>query len=288
MINGDAIRALRRVRGLTQQGLADKSGCSLDTVRRLEQGTRDSARMATLDAIAGALEVGSATILNEDIPIGVPAGAVCTCTCDRDQTEVEIHVNRRELLRLIGTSAAAMTAADEAPSLTVELDHRTAESPLDRDRAAALERANVKLWADFAVASPKSTIYAQVRSQIRRLTDAAVRPQHLDMRTSICTMLADAYQIAGEVMFDLNRHGDAEHCYAIAASAAQQANAADLWACAMIRHSYVSVYGGQHADAVPMLRLALRLARNGNSALSTRHWAADVLAQALAATGDAK
>ncbi|RSM39785.1 transcriptional regulator [Actinoplanes sp. ATCC 53533] len=120
------------------------------------------------------------------------------------------------------------------------------------------------------------------------MTDAAVRPQHLDMRTSICTMLADAYQIAGEVMFDLNRHGDAEHCYAIAASAAQQANAADLWACAMIRHSYVSVYGGQHADAVPMLRLALRLARNGNSALSTRHWAADVLAQALAATGDAK
>lgn len=40
------------------------------------------------------------------------------------------------------------------------------------------------------------------------------------------------------------------------------------------------------ANAIPLLEHAIRLARDGDSHLSTRHWTAAVLAQARAAAGD--
>ncbi|MFJ9982581.1 helix-turn-helix domain-containing protein [Streptomyces globisporus] len=54
---GDRIRALREFRDITQDQLAQRSGVSVDTIRKLEQGVRESARIGTLRSLARALDV---------------------------------------------------------------------------------------------------------------------------------------------------------------------------------------------------------------------------------------
>ncbi|WP_225825563.1 helix-turn-helix domain-containing protein [Streptomyces naphthomycinicus] len=54
---GDRIRSLREFRDLTQEQLADRAGVHVDTIRKLEQGQRQSARINTLRALARALDV---------------------------------------------------------------------------------------------------------------------------------------------------------------------------------------------------------------------------------------
>ncbi|MET9050156.1 helix-turn-helix transcriptional regulator [Streptomyces bacillaris] len=54
---GDRIRALREFRDITQEELARRSQVSVDTIRKLEQGVRESARINTLRALARALDV---------------------------------------------------------------------------------------------------------------------------------------------------------------------------------------------------------------------------------------
>lgn len=53
---GDRIAELRLRRVLTQEQLADRAGLSVDVVRKLEQGQRRSARLATINALARALD----------------------------------------------------------------------------------------------------------------------------------------------------------------------------------------------------------------------------------------
>ncbi|MFE5664884.1 helix-turn-helix domain-containing protein [Streptomyces niveus] len=54
---GDRIRNLREFRDITQEELARRAAVSVDTVRKLEQGARQSARINTLRALARALDV---------------------------------------------------------------------------------------------------------------------------------------------------------------------------------------------------------------------------------------
>lgn len=54
---GDRIQALREFRDITQDELARRSGVSVDTIRKLEQGVRESARINTLRNLARALDV---------------------------------------------------------------------------------------------------------------------------------------------------------------------------------------------------------------------------------------
>ncbi|GAA1822627.1 helix-turn-helix transcriptional regulator [Planosporangium flavigriseum] len=54
---GDRLRNLRTERALTQEGLAERSSVSVDLIKKLEQGKRESARLTTLAALANALDV---------------------------------------------------------------------------------------------------------------------------------------------------------------------------------------------------------------------------------------
>jgi transcriptional regulator with XRE-family HTH domain len=53
---GEQIRKLRKRRGLTQQGLADKAGVSLMYVKLLETGARQSPSLDVLAQLARALD----------------------------------------------------------------------------------------------------------------------------------------------------------------------------------------------------------------------------------------
>jgi transcriptional regulator with XRE-family HTH domain len=54
---GERLRELRTDRGATQEQLAARASLSVDLVKKLEQGQRDSARLSTLVALANALDV---------------------------------------------------------------------------------------------------------------------------------------------------------------------------------------------------------------------------------------
>ncbi|MGW2054574.1 helix-turn-helix domain-containing protein [Streptomyces sp. NPDC001840] len=54
---GDRVRSLREFRDVTQEQLAERAGVHVDTIRKLEQNVRQSARINTLRALARALDV---------------------------------------------------------------------------------------------------------------------------------------------------------------------------------------------------------------------------------------
>ncbi|WP_062203947.1 helix-turn-helix domain-containing protein [Streptomyces sp. NBRC 109706] len=62
---GDRIARLRVRRGLTQEQLADRARLSVDVVRKLEQGRRQTARLATLNALAHALDVETSVLVGQ-------------------------------------------------------------------------------------------------------------------------------------------------------------------------------------------------------------------------------
>lgn len=60
---GPNLERLRRARGLSQEELAAASGVSVDTISRLERGTRKAARGGTIAALAKVFGIGTAELL---------------------------------------------------------------------------------------------------------------------------------------------------------------------------------------------------------------------------------
>ena len=102
----------------------------------------------------------------------------------------------------------------------------------------------------------------------------------------LCVLACDLLQLAGEISFDGNRYTDAAYCYTLAADAGREARSHDRWACALTRQAFVNMYDKQYTQAASILSAAARVARHGDSHLSTRHWVAAVQAQAYAGLGD--
>lgn len=63
---GDRLRALRKVRGITQQQLAGAAGLSISALARLEHGEDPNPRLATLQALAKALGVKVADLIGDE------------------------------------------------------------------------------------------------------------------------------------------------------------------------------------------------------------------------------
>jgi transcriptional regulator with XRE-family HTH domain len=70
---GDRLARIRRRQGYTQEGLAEASGVSVGTLRKLERNDRESARLSTLHKLARALGVTTTDLLGTHIP-AAPVG----------------------------------------------------------------------------------------------------------------------------------------------------------------------------------------------------------------------
>ncbi|MBT2469903.1 helix-turn-helix transcriptional regulator [Streptomyces sp. ISL-66] len=68
---GDRMARLRRLADLTQEGLSERSGVSVDVIRKLEQHRKHSARLPTLHSLAKGLGVELTGLLGD--PPGVPS-----------------------------------------------------------------------------------------------------------------------------------------------------------------------------------------------------------------------
>lgn len=76
---GDRLARLRRLSDLTQEGLAERSGVSVDVIRKLEQRRKHSARLPTLHDLSRGLGVELTALL------GDPPGAPSTGDADPPQ-----------------------------------------------------------------------------------------------------------------------------------------------------------------------------------------------------------
>lgn len=197
-------------------------------------------------------------------------------------------VKRRELLRLISTVGSLLTVPSADGLLDWERLAHAFEHPNCLDTATLEEyaRLNAHLWRVFSIAKAKNRVFPAVRQQLEMLNNALEHARGLATHQRLCGLASDLFQLAGEILFDGNHYAEAAHCYTLAATAGKEADTVDLWACAVTRHAFIGVYERQFAKAPPLLDIASRLTRRGDSALSTRHWIAAVQAQAHAGLGD--
>lgn len=197
--------------------------------------------------------------------------------------DVASDLNRRELLRLLAITAPALAMASGDPVDTERLASRTADcSPA---LLAEYAKVNARLWRVYAQAAPKRAVLPLVNEHLTVIT-SRLRNAREAAKQELCALASDLFQLSGEIFFDQNRYTDAAHCYTLAADAAREGGSADLWSCAMTRHSFIYVYGREFPGAVPMLEAATGIARRGDRSLSTWQWASCVRAQALAGLGD--
>lgn len=197
-------------------------------------------------------------------------------------------MNRREFLRLLNTAGTLVAMTPVENNLDWErMDYFTDRaSRLDPVTITEYAELNSHLWRIFALSSPKDVTLHLVRKQLDVLTSSLHQSHGAAIHQRLCALTGDLFQLAGEIFFDGNRYTEAAHCYTLAATASKEASAFDLWACALTRHAFISVYERQFDKAAPMLELAVGLAYKGDSALSTRHWVRAVQAHALAGLGE--
>ncbi|MFI0464337.1 helix-turn-helix domain-containing protein [Saccharopolyspora sp. 5N102] len=193
-------------------------------------------------------------------------------------------VNRRELLRLVTVTGSLLAI----PVIDVDRVRHAAEHPrrLDPATVDAYERLNAELWTKFAESRSKREVLPAARQQLSALNASLNEPQTVDVRRRLCTLAGDLFQLCGEIFFDSDSYADAAHCYAEAAHVSKEAHEFDLWACAMIRHSFINIYERQYRHASPLLDGADKLAARGNPTRTTRYWVAAVQAQTFAGLGN--
>lgn len=193
-------------------------------------------------------------------------------------------VNRRELLRLMTVTGSLLAI----PAIDVDRVRHGVEHPRYLDAATVdnFERMNAGLWQQFAQIRSKRQVLPAARQHLAALTNSLDEPQSGDVRRKLCTLASDLFQLCGEIFFDSDNYADAAHCYSEAAHASKEAREFDMWACAMIRTAFLSIYERQYHHASPMLDRAAHLAVRGSPDRTTRFWVAAVQAQTYAGLGD--
>lgn len=104
---GDQIASRRRTLPLTQEDLAEAAGVSVETIRKLEQNERTSARMSTLRKIARVLNVPTSALLGD--------AAQSAARREPDHDEIALLNLRRTLTPARGIGGLIVGADDGPP-----------------------------------------------------------------------------------------------------------------------------------------------------------------------------
>jgi transcriptional regulator with XRE-family HTH domain len=195
--------------------------------------------------------------------------------------DVADDMHRRELLYLFSVAGALMAAPDWE-----RLGYAAKGHGIDSETAAELTALNTHLWQVFVLAKSKRLVYPVAREQLDVLVGHLQNCKSEAAYRLLCELSCDLFQLAGEILFDGSQYTDAAQCYGLAATAAREAGALDLWACALTRHAFIALYERSFRHALPLLEMAAGLAQQGDAGLSTRYWVSVVQAQAFAGLGD--
>ncbi len=283
----------RKAAGFSQEQLAESLHIDRSTIGRWENG-ETVPQLWMRPKLAKALRV-SADQLNDlliEMPPSVPntrnlgssmqaALPVAAEMASFVGLESIDDMNRRELLRLMSIVGAMTAGVYQTDVLNADKS-----ASVDRGRSDDVVSLNDHLWQVFVLSRAKHAVLPLARdhldSLIARIPGAGSTAEY----RRLCGIASSAFQLSGEILFDGNLYTEAAHCYSLAASAAREAGAYDLWACALTRHAFIGMYEGHFLEASPLLDVAASIARRGDQALATRYWVASVQAQAFAGLGD--
>jgi hypothetical protein len=187
-------------------------------------------------------------------------------------------MRRRELLRLLAIGGAV----DGVDFERIEASRRRG---VDRATLDQYEALNAELWRVFVLASAKVRVAPPVQDHLALILDVLQRSVAPDLRRRLSALVLICCNCP-EIAFDHNAYTDAVHCYTLAGTAAREAKAADLWACALVRNAFAALAERNHTAAAHMLELAADIAADGDSELSTRQWVAAVQAETFAGAGN--
>jgi transcriptional regulator with XRE-family HTH domain len=278
----------RKALGYSQESLAERMSVDRSTVARWERGTSEPQPFVR-PKLARVLQVTPLELdglLAPREPLAQTAPSPVTTLQVAAEPEADLDelddMNRRELLRLLSVTGTlvALPRVETAP-----VQGELAQA-LEASEVEQYEALNTHLWQVYALSTSKRLVYPLVRQQLGLLTESLEQAHSEATHTRLCILAGDLFQLAGEIFFDGNRYTDAAYCYTLAANACKEAGAYDLWACALTRHSFISMYERRFTSVTSMLDAASRIAGHGDNQLSTRYWVAAVQAEAYAGLGD--
>lgn len=266
---GDNIGRQRRAVGLTQDALAEVSGISVETIRKLEQNERTTARMATLNRLAGALGVTTSSLFGD--------ASRATARREQDEDQVAFVGIRRVLTPVRGTCT---TISDERLSIAqVRATIRNVDSAYHADD---YERALVRLPEMLAGASAVTAAASDRRAALQVLTQAhelagtvLVQVRAFDLAHRTLSLALDAAAEAEDELLDastivtmcwlLIREGRFDEAEQLAISVAEQIeprfSAPDperltIWGVLMLRAAAAAVRNSKWDTADDLLTAA--------------------------------
>jgi transcriptional regulator with XRE-family HTH domain len=217
---GENLARLRTGRGLTQEDLAHQSGVSVDTISRLERGTRKAARGGTLSALARTLGTSTSVLLGMAPPERTTLGA--------DQLRRAVH-------------------ALDLPDFAEESD----VLPLEQLRDAA-----GTAWTDYLAGKHAEMLAGLPALMVD--TRRAVHATEGDNSAHAAGLLATSYRLAAGLAGRLQLTDLAAHAAHRALQVAPQTSRPDLDEAAALRYlAWVLVRQGDYEQAE---RIAVRAA----------------------------
>ncbi|MFE9330771.1 helix-turn-helix domain-containing protein [Streptomyces sp. NPDC006925] len=222
---GDRLGRLRTRRGLTQERLAESAGVCVDIIRKLEQNRRRTARMATLNQLARAL----------DVDVSVLVGTPVTFEARPDGSAPSVLALRRAV-----SPVADLLGDGAEPDL---------EDPEEPPTAGAL-RASLRATEGTRRAGRMGEV-GTVLPQLIRDARAAVRAYEGSDRdrTAAYAVLAEAYQVAATTLTALGNPDAAFTAMERAADAARRAGDPHLEAIGAATLAWVLTKQGRLEDA---------------------------------------
>jgi hypothetical protein len=146
----------------------------------------------------------------------------------------EDDLNRRDLLRTVSIASVALSSSTVINGSTADELKRVEGEARSTDELEGFSALNAHLWRVFMLSrANKRLVLPLVRNQLEVLTASITHTKSTTAHSRFCGLISDLLQLAGEISFDSNRYMEAAHCYTLAATAAKEASAHDLWACAL-------------------------------------------------------
>ena len=200
---GYQLRRLRRLRGLTQEELADRANVSRDLVAKLEQGRRHTARITSLTSLARALDVELSDLVKR-----------AAAALEAEDGDAADSVALRNALTSLAPGLGAATAASErAPrrpagfdDLVATLVHRGAAPPVE----TPIDLAALTRGAASAKRNLQACRYALTVGELARLLCvSSMRAQEIDGDGALrlWALRAHACQTAAGVLLKLGHNG---------------------------------------------------------------------------------
>ena len=307
---GYQLRRLRRLRGLTQEELADRANVSRDLVAKLEQGRRQSARLSSLASFARALDVELSALLERavpvleiedseaDGPVALRNARTASGTVDRDMPELSLALGGCEphdaasvIERLVGGDAVLSLAGvarlvhewlvvDPPQLAETRAGRRIGNGLVDRVERRVEQ---LRYIDDFVGGRDLHDLVARELRVTIGLLKSAAYTDELGRRLLIA--VGELCQLAGWVASDAGLRLAAQRYYLAAMRAADAGGDRPLAAQAISSLAYQAASGDDARTAVVLARSAYEGAR-GTATATTQALLLERVAWAHARGGE--